>query len=82
MTDLEKRAVTVLLSVKMPEQNWHWRAAERLNMRMTLKPDERLSVSDRSDLWFLVWRYRRQIEDGQLIATANEIVNGAMSLAF
>ena len=82
MTDLEKRAVTALRSVKMPEKNWHARRAESLNMLMTLDANRKLDVGQKADLWFLVWRYRRQVDDAQLVATANEIVNGAMSLAF
>jgi hypothetical protein len=82
VTDLEKRAVTALRSVKMPEKNWHARRAESLNMLMTLDANRKLDVGQKADLWFLVWRYRRQVDDAQLVATANEIVNGAMSLAF
>jgi len=82
MSDLEKRAITALRSVRMPEKNWHARAAERLNMWATLRAEQRLPIAEASDLWFLVWRYRRQIDDGELVAKANEIVNGAMSLAF
>lgn len=82
MTDLEKRAITVLLSVKVPEQVWHGRRIEALNMLMKVDPKRNLGVSQKADLWFLVWRYRRQIDDEQLIRTANELVNGAMSLAF
>ncbi len=82
MTELEQRAVTVLRSVKMPEQTWHGRRAEFLGGLLMLDANRKLSVDQKADLWFLVWRYRRQIDDGQLVATANEIVNGAMSLAF
>jgi len=35
-----------------------------------------------NDLWFLVWRYRRQIADLDVVTKANEIVNGALSLEF
>ncbi len=82
MTDLEKRAVTALRSVKMPEQNWHARRAESLNMRLTLQPQPRLGITEEADLWYLVWRYRRQIADLEVVARENEIVNGAMSLGF
>jgi hypothetical protein len=82
VTDLEKLAVTTLRSVIVPEQVWHGHAIERLNMRMTIKPDDGLPVSDRADLWFLVWRYRRQIDDDKLIREANKMVNGALSLEF
>jgi hypothetical protein len=82
VTDLEKRAVTALRSVKMPEKNWHGSRAEYLNGLMQLDPKVHLSEWQGADLWFLVWRYRRQIEDAEVVIKANEIVNGAMSLAF
>ena len=82
MTDLEKRAVTALLSVKVPEQLWHGRRIEGLNMLMTVDPDRKLYTGLRADLWFLVWRYRRQIDDKEVVRYADEVVNGAMNLAF
>jgi hypothetical protein len=82
VTDLEKRAVTALRSVRMPEVNWHARRADSLNVLMMVDPDKRLSVDQKADLWFLVWRYRRQIDDCDLVATAKSMVTGAMSLAF
>lgn len=42
--------------------------------------DPRISVKQRAELWRLVWRYRRQIPDGRLIAEANHIANGAAIL--
>ena len=82
MTDLEKRAITVLRSVKMPERTWHGKRAESLNGLMTISPDRQLPIDQKADLWFLVWRYRRQIDDYDLVATAKSMVTGAMSLAF
>jgi hypothetical protein len=82
VTDLEKRAIAALRSVKIPEKLWHAQRAESLNMRLTLQPEATLGLSERADLWFLVWRYRRQIDDLVVIARADQIVNGAMSLAF
>jgi hypothetical protein len=48
---------------------------------MTLTPHDRLADTQAGDLWFLVWRYRRQIQDHEVVAHADEIVNGAMHLA-
>jgi len=79
---LEKRAVTALRSVKMPEQLWHARRAEFLNGLMTLDPNRPLFDMQAKDLWYLAWRYRRQIADQEVVAHAIEIVKGAMSLAF
>ena len=82
MTDLEKRAITALRSVKMAEQLWHARRAEDLDWLMTLDPNRRLVGMQDADLWYLAWRYRRQIVDREVVAHAIEIVKGAMSLAF
>lgn len=82
MTDLEQRAIRLLLDVKVPDKNWHGARIESLNMRLTVQPDMPLPLSDRSDLWYLVWRYRRQIDDNDIVRKANELVNGALSLAF
>ena len=82
MSDLEIRAITALRSVKMPEPTWHGRRAEFLNGLMTLDPHSHLCIDQKADLWFLVWRYRRQIDNYDLVATAKSMVTGAMSLAF
>ena len=82
MTDLEQRAIRALRAVKMPEKNWHGKRAELLNARLQLQISERLPMNDAADLWFLVWTYRRQIADREVVNRANEIVNGAMSLVF
>ena len=82
MTYLETRAVTALRSVRMPEKNWHARRAAFLNELMAGDPNTRLSQWQAGDLWFLVWRYRRQITDVEVVADANLIVNGVLSLAF
>lgn len=82
MTEIETRAIRALLDVKVPDKNWHGARIESLNMRLTVKPEMRLPVSEASDLWFLVWRYRRQIGDEEVVKEANKIVNGALSLEF
>jgi len=82
MTDLEKRAIVALRTVKMPEQNWHGRRADTLNSQFQLWPDMRLGFELAADLWYLVWRYRRQIADVEVVAHANELVNGVLSLGF
>lgn len=81
MTDLEQRAIRLLLEVKVPEVTWHGARVESLNMRLTLEPDKPLPSFEAADLWFLVWRYRRQIDDLQIVAKANELVNGVLSLS-
>jgi hypothetical protein len=82
VTELEQRAIVALRSVKMPEKNWHGRRAECFSGWLILDAKRSLAVHEKADLWFLVWRYRRQIDDDQLIRAANEMVNGALSLEF
>jgi hypothetical protein len=82
MTDLEKRAIRLLLDVKVPDKNWHGARIKSLSLRMACQPESRLPLSETSDLWFLVWRYRGQIDDNEIVNKANELVNGALSLAF
>ena len=82
MTDLEKCAVTALRSVKFPKQGWHARRAAWLSATLDSCPSVKLYSTSAGDLWFLVWTYRRQIADRQVVAEANAIVNGALSLSF
>ncbi len=82
VTGIETRAVVALRSVIMPDRGWHARRREFLNGLMTREPYWHLDSLQAADLWFLVWRYRRQITDAEVVAKANEIVNGALNLAF
>ena len=82
MTAIETRAIVALRSVRMPEQGWHGRRSEFLDGLMKINPDAKLSEWQGADLWFLVWRYRRQIADADVVAKASEIVNGALHLEF
>lgn len=82
MTDLEKRAVAALRSVKFPKQGWHARRAAWLIETLDSCPSVKLYSTSSGDLWFLVWTYRRQVTDLQVVAEANAIVNGALSLEF
>jgi hypothetical protein len=82
VTDLEHRAILALRDVRMPSQGWHWRRAEYLYFKMTQFPSARLVETQQVDLWFLVWRYRRQIIDKEIVAHAEYLVNGAAQLAF
>ena len=82
MTYLETRAVMALRSVRMPEKTWHVKRAAFLNELMARDPNSRLDQWQAGDLWFLVWRYRRQVTDADVVTKANEVVNGALSLEF
>jgi hypothetical protein len=82
MTDLEKRAITALQDVVKNQQSWHERRARQLWFRMQGGESAQLVVTERGDLWFLVWHYRRQVKDAGVVAEADRLVNGAMHLAF
>jgi hypothetical protein len=82
MTDLEKRAIRVLQDVRMPQEGWHARRAQYLFFRLTMQPAARLVETQAGDLWYLVWRFRRQIADREVVAHADNLVNGALHLAF
>jgi hypothetical protein len=81
VTVIELRAITALRSVKMPHQSKHPRLVAGLVSRMESVPSAPLPLEKSADLWFLVWRYRRQITDAEVIAHADEMVNGALHLA-
>jgi len=82
MTDLEKRAINALAGVRFPAEGWYANRAYFLKMKMDVFPNARLVETQAGDLWFLVWRFRRQIHDDAVKARADELVNGAMHLAF
>jgi hypothetical protein len=82
VTVIELRAIAALRSVKMPHQSKHPSLAAWLIAAMEVHPDWKLPLEKSADLWFLVWRYRRQITDAEVIAHADELVNGARSLVF
>ena len=82
MTDLEKRAIAALAGVRFPAEGWYGNRAHFLKMKMEVFPHSRLVETQAGDLWLLVWRFRRQIQDEVVLARADELVNGAMHLAF
>jgi len=82
MTDLEKRAIAALQQVRFPREGWYENRARFLNMKMVCSARARLVETQAGDLWYLVWKFRRQIRDDAVIAYADELVNGAMRLAF
>lgn len=82
MTEIQQRAIRSLCNVRVPEQGWHGTKIEKLNMWLTVQPEKPLPASDLADLWYLVWRYRRQIDDREVVAEADAVINGAFRLAF
>lgn len=81
MSVIELRAIAALRSVKMPHQSKHPRLVAGLVSRTESVPSAPLPIVLSADLWFLVWRYRRQITDVEVVKRADELVNGALSLA-
>jgi hypothetical protein len=82
MTDLEQRAMNALLPIAFNPHSWHRMRAHALYRVYLSDPLWKLTEHEQNDLWFLMWTYRRQVRDTELVAHANEQVNGAMSLRF
>jgi hypothetical protein len=82
VTDLEKRAITALQQVNFPREGWYQNRSRVLYFKMHRFPHARLVETQAGDLWFMVWKFRRQIEDAAVVAHADELVNGALHLAF
>lgn len=82
MTVLEIRAVRALRGVRVAHSTWHDRRVEALNKWLDFKPEARLGITEEADLWFLVWRYRRQIDDAAVVARADELIHGRQTLKF
>jgi hypothetical protein len=82
MTDLEQRALLLLPRIRYAPGIWHEPRAKSLRRLWDKAPDWNLSEHDRNDLWFLVWHYRRQVDDATVVARANEAVNGQVALRF
>lgn len=82
MTPIEQRAATSLTCVRYAPETWHEKRARELFRVYHRDPLARLSTNEQADLWFLVWNYRRQVRDVEVVAHADELVNGALSLRF
>jgi hypothetical protein len=81
MTDLERRAIAAVGGCAFPKELWHGRRARELYLFMLEHSDWPLKVEESADLWFLVWTYRRQIADAEVVMHADEMVSGALYLA-
>lgn len=82
MNEIEQRAVKALVAVKLPCETWHEKFVRRQSLKLASDPLWSLSCEEQADLWYLAWRYRRQIADAAVVARADEILNGALSLRF
>jgi len=82
MTAIERLAIASLEEVRFAKDTWHMRRAGLLNLRLTIEPGYVLSPNESADLWFLVWTYRRQIENAEVVAHADELRNKRLSFRF
>jgi hypothetical protein len=82
MTDVEQRAARLLHRIRYAPDTWHELRAKALFRICDKEPCWKLTAPEQADLWFLIWHYRRQVNDAELIGYANEVVNGQVSLRF
>ncbi len=82
MTNLEQRAAQCLYRIRYAPGNLHEPRAKTLHRLWKNDPLWSLSFLDQADLWFLIWHYRRQVNDAELVAHADTVVNGALELKF
>jgi hypothetical protein len=82
MTDLEVRAILYLERIRYARDIWHADRAKWLCFRVKRDPLYVFTWQEKADLWFLIWHYRRQVDDVELVARANEERGGPRALAF
>ena len=82
MTDLEQRAARLLPSISYGGKSWHEPRAKTLFQLVSNDPLWSLTPHEQADLWFLVWHYRRQIKEAEVVARADELMTGALALRF
>ena len=82
MTSIEQRAVKLLPNLAYAPNTWHQDRAKTLYRFLHSDPLWTLTALEQADLWFLIWNYRRQVQDAELVARADEIRNGALALRF
>lgn len=82
MTSLEQRAVQKLVTIEYAPVGNHQQLARKLYRLWVSDPLWSLSPLEQAELWFLIWHYRRQIEDVEIVAYADEVRNGALALRF
>jgi hypothetical protein len=82
MTDLEQRAMRLLPRIRYAPGIWHEPRGKWLFRLWERDPRWKLTAQEHADLWFLIWHYRRQLDDAQVIGYANEVNNGQVALRF
>ncbi|HEX2866526.1 MAG TPA: hypothetical protein VHO03_05770 [Ignavibacteriales bacterium] len=80
MTEEEKRAALTLSHCTFYPASWNKRFAH--DMAFFAKEDRPITENQRFWLWKLVYRYRRQIKDLDILSIAQEKVDGQTSLFF
>jgi hypothetical protein len=79
---MEQRAARLLPRIRYAPDTWHEPRAKTLFRICDKEPCWKLTALEQSDLWFLIWHYRRQVKEIELVARAGEVVNGQVSLRF
>ena len=82
MTVLEQRAARLLPRISYAPDTWHQARAKTLFRMCNSDPLWTLTALEQANLWFLIWNYRRQVDDVELVAHAEELRTGALSLKF
>jgi hypothetical protein len=82
MTDLEQRAAQLLPQIRYAPDMWHEPRAKFLYRVWKSDPLWNLTALEQADLWWLIWHYRRQVDDADLVWRADEVTNGVLALRF
>ena len=82
MTSLEQRAVMLLPNISYSAKTWHQDRAKTLYRFLHRDPLWTLTALEQADLWLIIWTYRRQVADAELVAHADHLVNQALALRF
>jgi hypothetical protein len=82
VTVIEQRAAKLLPEIRYATETWHEPRAKTLFRLCNSDPLWSLTALQQEDLWFLIWHYRRQVADAEVVARADEFRNGALSLRF
>jgi len=82
VTAIEREAVAALMGCSFPKLRDDVGFVKHLSYRDQLEPHTVLTFREEERLWRCVWRYRRQIADQNVLARADQTVNGALALRF
>ena len=80
MSDLEQRAIRVLMGPGVKVWRGDWPRVTNLYLLWRADPLWTLSAAESKSLWSLLWKFRRQITDRELLAEADLRVNNRLCL--